>query len=130
MRTINRISRFAIVALAVSGGLAIASTQVSADDARLTATPAVYRVDDSVNSETKVRTVQWNGGYYRPYYGTYIRPYYYGGYNRPYYYGGYYRPNYYGYGYPAYGYGYGYPGYGYVGPGVGIGVGRVGVGIW
>jgi hypothetical protein len=67
------------------------------------------------------------GGYYRPFYRGYYRPY--GGYYRPYYgnyyYGAPYRTYYRGYGYPRY---YG-PG-SYFGPGVRIGAGPVGVRVY
>jgi hypothetical protein len=124
-----------VVALAVLPAFAIPSAPASADDARVTVAPAIYRVEDA--SVTPVQTVQWyGGGYwyrpYRPYYfRSYYRPYYYGGYYQPYY-GSYYRPySYgYGYGYPAYGYTYGYPAYGYYGYGPGVTVGRVGMGVW
>jgi hypothetical protein len=128
MFTQHRIG-LAAVALVLVAGSTIFSARASADDARVTVAPAVYRVDET-NSGVSVQTVQWYGRSYGPYY----RPYYYRPYYRPYY-GGYYRPYYYGYGYgyPAYGYTYGYPAYGYYsgyGPGVGVSVGRVGVGMW
>jgi hypothetical protein len=133
MLTQHRMFGWAMVALAMVAGLTIASSRASADDARMTVAPAIYRVDDA-HRGTPVQTVQWYGGgyyrpYYRPYYRSYYRPYY-----RSYYYGGYAQPYYsgYGYGYPAYGYTYGYPAYGYYGygPGAGVSVGRVGVGVW
>lgn len=132
MLTRNGMLGMTIAFVVVVGTIVFSSSQASADDARLTVAPAIYRSDGSGTTGAQVQTVQWYGrgyGYgYRPYY----RPYY-GGYYRPYY-GGY------GYAYPAYGYGYGYPAYGYgypaygygYGPALGVGIGRggVGVGIW
>src|SRR5262249_14292127 len=93
------------------------ASKASADDARLTVTPAVYRVDDSTPSGASIQLVRhrgwygpgWGWGGYRGYY----RGYGYHGFYRPYYrplYGAYYGPGY-GYAYPGYGYGYGYRGW-------------------
>ena len=120
----------AVAGAALAAAFVVPSAQASADDARLTVTPAVYRVNDSNAPGPSIQPVRygyyrggwgprWGGyGYYRPY----ARPYVYGGY-------GYAGPAY-GYGYPAYGYpAYGYPAYGY-GPAYSYGYGpRVGVGI-
>jgi len=113
--------------------LSCAGSRASADDARLTVTPAVYRTAGDDNGAT-IQLVRhgWGGGYRGGWGGGY-RGYGYGnrgwggyGYRpivRPYFGYGYGYPAY-GYGYPAYGYyggGYGYPAYGY-GSGVGIGI--------
>jgi hypothetical protein len=134
------LTRRAKIGMAVAGAAFIAAlttacTQASADDARLTVTPAVYQTGDSSQS-AQIQLVRhgWGGGYrgwgggYRGYGGW-------GGY-RGYGYGGFYRPYYrpfigIGIG-PRYGYGFGYGGYG---PGYGYGYGYggypvYGYGIW
>jgi hypothetical protein len=108
----------------VAGCAAMAATwggvpsRASADDAPLTVTPAVLRVDEASPSGATTELVRYRGwygpgwggrGYYRGYgYRGFYRPYY-----RPFYrpfYGAYYGPGY-GYAYPGYGYGYGYRGW-------------------
>lgn len=79
MLTRNGMFGMAIAFVAVAGTIAIASTPASADDARLTVAPAIYRADGSGNAVAQVQTVQWYGrgygyGYYRPY-RPYYRPY-------------------------------------------------------
>jgi hypothetical protein len=108
--------------LAAAGAWVLNSAPASADDARLTVTPAVYRVEEGRAPGTAVQLVRhygyyggrgWGGGWrrgggwgggYRGYgWGGYYRPFY-----RPYYNYGFYGGPGFGYGYPAYGYGYGY----------------------
>lgn len=111
----------AVAGVAFIAALTLGSTQASADDARLTVTPAVYRTGDSAQSP-QIQLVRHGGygGHYGGWHGGYggwrggYRGYGYGGFYRPYY-----RP-YIGigigpaYGYGGYGYGYGgYPAYGY-----------------
>jgi len=129
----NRIFGAAVAFAAVFAALAMRPSTASADDVRLTVTPAVQTVSTSGNAQANVQLVGWGPyaygyrGYYRPYYGrAYYRPYSYYA-PAPYYaypsYGGYGYT--YGYGYPAYGYGYSYPAYGGVvvrSPGVGVGI--------
>ncbi len=109
--------------LAVTAAWALAPTPASADDARLTVAPAIYRVTDGSAPGATVQLVRhhgfyggrgWGGGWRRGWGGGWggygWRGYGWRGYYRPYLY----RP-YYGYGYyggPGFGYGYGYPGYG------------------
>jgi hypothetical protein len=97
---------------AVVAAFTMVQSKASADDAPLTVTPAVYRVDDTAPSGGTVQLVRhrgwygrgWGWGGYRGYrgygygYRGFYRPYY-----RPFY--GAYGP---GYGYPGNGYGYGY----------------------
>jgi len=130
----------AAASLAIVVASATARDTASADDARLTVTPAIYQTDNSGSTPFATELVRyhgygrgwgwgggyrgygWGGGYggwgYRPFY----RPRFYGMY------GGFGYPAY-GYGYPAYGYGYGYgyPAYGYRGYGYGP---IVGLGVW
>jgi len=84
-------------------------SKASADDARLTVTPAVYRVDDSSASGGTIQLVRHHGYYGRSWGGGYrgFRGYGYRGFYRPLYPRPYYRvgPGF-GYGYPGYGYGY------------------------
>jgi hypothetical protein len=107
-----------VAGVALIAALAFDSAQASADDARLTVTPAVYRTGNSSQS-AQVQLVRhgWGGGYHGGWHGGYSG---WGGY-RGYGYGGSYRPYYrpyvgigigpvYSYG-PGYGYGYGYGGY-------------------
>jgi hypothetical protein len=120
------LTRRATIGMAIAGAALVAafttaSQRASADDARLTVTPAVYQTGDSTQS-AQIQLVRhgWGGGYrgwgggYRGGWGGY------GGYG---YGGGFYRPYYrpyigigigprYGFGYGGYGYG-GYPAYGY-----------------
>jgi hypothetical protein len=133
MLTKKRILGSAVACAGVLAAFTFAASPVSADEARLTVTPAVYRAADGDDHGATIQLVRhgWGGGY---------RGYGYGGY-RGYGWGGYgYRPRvrpYYGYGYPGIGYGvgYGYPAYGYGYPAYGYGypayggVG-VGVGVW
>src|SRR5438309_8295355 len=133
MRTHSKVLGAAVGIAAVLAVLASGQSRASADDSRMTVTPAVQRVTDSGNSGANVQFVQYGrpygyryGGYYRPYYGrAYYAPYY-----RPYYgaYNGY--PAYGGYGYTYPAYGYGYPAYGYPYGGIGIRAGGVGVRVW
>jgi len=138
MSTKTRIIGSAVVCAGVLAVVAFCGSQASADDTRVTVTPAVYRTADGDDHGATVQLARWGGrgwgggyrgwggyrgygwgGGYRGWGGYGYRPLY-----RPYYGGfgvGYGYPAYgYGYGYPAYGYGYGYPGYGYGGVGVGI----------
>jgi hypothetical protein len=132
MITRNRMIGLAIACVAVGAFFLTASTPASANDGRLTVTPAVYRTESS----TPGPTTQFVGyGYYGRGWGPGYRGY--GGYGwggygyrpyyRPYFYGGYPAVGYgyraYGYGYPGYGYGYPGYGYGYYGPRVGVGIG-------
>ena len=103
----------AVASVALMAALTTATTQASADETRLTVTPAVYQAGDSTQS-AEIQLARWGG--HRGGYG------YHGGYRGYGYRGGYYRP--YarpfigigvspGYGFSA-GYGYGgYPAYGY-----------------
>jgi hypothetical protein len=131
MSTKTRIIGSAALCAGVLAAFAIAGSQASADDARLTVTPAVYRTADGDDHGATIQLVRhgWGGGYRGGWGGGY-RGYRYGGW------GGYgYRPIVrpyvgFGYGYPAYGgYGYGYPAYGYGYPAYGYG-GGVGIGVW
>ncbi|MGE5193278.1 MAG: hypothetical protein ACM3U2_12350 [Deltaproteobacteria bacterium] len=122
---------FGLVAgcVAVAGAWALSPAQASADDAHLTVTPAVYRVNGASAPPASVQLVRhhgyyggggWRGGYRGYGWGGGYRGYGWGGGYRGYGWGGYYRPYYarpyYGYsGGLGYGYGYGYPGYGYGG---------------
>lgn len=114
-----------VACVALAAMYAMAPAQASADDARLTVAPAVYRPGDS-NAGASVQLVRHHGYYGggRGWYGGYRGyGYGYGGwggyrrgfYGRPYV-GVYAGPGYgygYGYGAPGYGYGYAAPGYGY-----------------
>jgi hypothetical protein len=111
-----------VASVAVMAAMVLAPAPASADDARLTVTPAVLQTGDSTSPQASIQQVRWGrGGWGRGWggYRGYGRGYGWGGY-RGWGYRGYYRPYVgvypygygYGYGYPGYGYGYG-PGYGY-----------------
>jgi hypothetical protein len=130
----KRIIGATIAYAGVLAAFTLAGSRASADDARLTVTPAVQRTVDGDDHGATIQLVRhgWGGGYRGYGWGGGYRGYGWGGGYRGW--GGYgYRPfyrSYYGigYGYPAYGYGYGYPAYGY---GYGYpAYGGVGVGIW
>ena len=138
MSTKKRIIGSAIACAGVLAAFTFYGSQASADDARLTVRPAVYRPADGNDQGATIQLVRhgWGGGHrgwgggYRGGWGGGYRGYGYGGGYRGYGYRPFYPQNY-GYGYPAVGYGggYGYPGYGYGYPGYGYG-GGVGIGIW